>query len=154
MWLLVAIEPKDKMILGICISIKRNMLVAEQFIESLIRRYGKHKISTDGGTWHQQACRFLDVEHRMHSSIEKSFIERTIEYIKYRTECFDDSFPCTRINCKLEHNMNWLGLFVDMHNKEILVRKRIVKRIELHRHIICLYNLPYYEFFSGLKHIS
>ena len=26
------------------------MLVAEQFIKSLIRRYGKHNISTDGGT--------------------------------------------------------------------------------------------------------
>jgi nitrogen regulatory protein PII len=28
------------------------MLVAEQFIQSLVRRYGKQKISTDGGTWY------------------------------------------------------------------------------------------------------
>ncbi|HEY6164825.1 MAG TPA: hypothetical protein VIW25_07935, partial [Nitrososphaeraceae archaeon] len=41
----------DKTILGIRISIERNMLVAEQFIQSLIRKYGKHNISTDGGTW-------------------------------------------------------------------------------------------------------
>ena len=70
------------MILGIRISIERSMLVAEHFIQSLIRKYGKHNISTDGGTWYPQACRFLDVEHHIHSSIEKSFIERTIQYIK------------------------------------------------------------------------
>src|SRR6476469_11177595 len=34
----VAMEPTDKTILGIRISIERNMLVAEQFIQSLIRR--------------------------------------------------------------------------------------------------------------------
>jgi putative transposase len=74
-WLWVAIEPKDKMILGIRISIERSMLVAEQFIKSLIRKYGKHNISTDGGTWYPQTCRFLNVEHHIRSSIEKSFIE-------------------------------------------------------------------------------
>jgi putative transposase len=91
-WLWVAIEPRDKMILGIRISIERSMLVAEQFIKSLIRKYGKHNISTYGGTWYPQVCRFLNVEQHIHSSIEKSFIERTIQYIKDRTECFDDYF--------------------------------------------------------------
>jgi putative transposase len=51
-WLWVAIEPAEKTILGIRISIERNMLVAEQFIKSLIRKYGKHPVSTDGGTWY------------------------------------------------------------------------------------------------------
>jgi hypothetical protein len=32
---------------------------AEQFIQSLIREYGKHNDSTDGGTWYPQACRSL-----------------------------------------------------------------------------------------------
>jgi transposase-like protein len=72
----VAIEPKNKMILGIRISLERSMLVAEQFIQSLIRKYGKHNISTDGGTWYPQACRYLNVEHHLHSSVEQSFIER------------------------------------------------------------------------------
>jgi transposase-like protein len=40
------------MILGIRLSIERSMLVAEQFVKSLIRKYGKHSISTDGGTWY------------------------------------------------------------------------------------------------------
>src|SRR2546421_10199493 len=38
-WLWVVIKPTYKTILGIRISIKRNMLVAEQFIQSLIRKY-------------------------------------------------------------------------------------------------------------------
>jgi transposase-like protein len=43
---------------------KKNMLAAEQFIQSLVRRYGKQKISTDGGgTWYPQACKFLKIEH-------------------------------------------------------------------------------------------
>ena len=48
-WLWIAVEPTDKIILGIRISIERTILVAEQFIQSLVRRYGKQKISTDGG---------------------------------------------------------------------------------------------------------
>lgn len=119
-WLWVAIEPTNRTILGIRISIERNMLVAERFIQSLIRRYGRHNISTDGGTWYPQACRFLNVKRHNHSSIEKSFIERTIQYVKDRTEGFDDYFPCRRDNdCKLKHVMNWLNLFVDMHNRKI-----------------------------------
>ena len=85
-WLWIAIKPRYKMILDIRISPERSILVAEQFIQSLIRKYGKHDISTDGGTWYPQACRFLNV-----SSIEKSCIERTIQYIKDRTECFDET---------------------------------------------------------------
>jgi putative transposase len=84
-WLWVAIEPRDKMILGIRISIERSMLVAEQFMQSLIRKYGRHNISTDGGTWYPQACRFLNVEHQYDSSIEKRFMEMKIKCIKDRT---------------------------------------------------------------------
>ena len=120
-WLWVAIEPTNRTILGIRISIERNMLVAERFIQSLIRRYGRHNISTDGGTWYPQACRFLNVKRHNHSSIEKSFIERMIQYVKDRTEGFDDYFPCRRDNdCKLKHVMNWLNLFVVYsHDKEM-----------------------------------
>jgi len=35
------------------------MFVAERFISRLIKIYGKHNISTDGGTWYPpQACKF------------------------------------------------------------------------------------------------
>ncbi len=51
-WVWVAIEPESRMILGIRISFERTMLVAEQFLKGLVKRYGKYKVSTDGGTWY------------------------------------------------------------------------------------------------------
>ena len=98
-WLWVAIEPKHKQILQVDMSFERTMLVAERFIASLIDEFGKHPVSTDGGTWYPQACRFLKLKHHIHSPLEKSLIERTMQYIKDRTECFDDYFPCRLKNC-------------------------------------------------------
>ena len=54
------------------------MLIAERFISGLVRIHGKHPVSTDGGTWYPQACRFLKLDHHIHSSLEKSLIERTM----------------------------------------------------------------------------
>jgi len=122
-WLWVAIEPKDRRILALNISKERNMFVAERFISGLVKICGKHPVSTDGGTWYPQACRFLKLNHHIHSPLEKSLVERTIQYIKDRTECFDDYFPCRIKNCTLKHVRNWLDLFVDYHNKELKTLK-------------------------------
>ena len=46
-WVWVAIEPLAKVILGIRISFERTMLVAEKFLKALVRKYGKHPLSTD-----------------------------------------------------------------------------------------------------------
>ena len=119
-WLWVAIEPENKQILALNITKERNMFVAERFLDDLVKIHGKRSISTDGGTWYPQACRFLNLKHHLHSSLEKSLIERTMQYIKDRTECFDDYFPCRKNDCKLKHVRNWLNLFADYHNKEII----------------------------------
>jgi putative transposase len=119
-WLWIAIEPENKQILSLTISKERNMFVAERFLSDIVRDYGKQPVSTDGGTWYPMACRFLGLEHHLHSSIEKSLIERTMQYVKDRTECFDDCFPCRMKNCKMKHVRNWLNLFTDYHNKEII----------------------------------
>ena len=58
-WLWVAIGLESKEILGIRISKERNILLAKQFISSLVKIHGQHPVSTDGGTWYPQACRFL-----------------------------------------------------------------------------------------------
>jgi putative transposase len=119
-WLWIAIEPVNKTILDIHISKERNMLIAEQFIKSLVKKHGKCNISTDGGTWYPQACKFLKLKHHVHSFYEKSIIERTIQYVKDRTESFDDYFPCRKErSCKLKHIINWFNMFIDMHNKMI-----------------------------------
>jgi putative transposase len=122
-WLWVAIEINSKEILGYTISKERNMFVAERFLSKIIYEYGKHPVSTDGATWYPpQACRFLKLQHHIHSPMEKSVIERTMQYIKDRTESFDYYFPCKRKKCKLKHVINWLKLFVDFHNKELKLK--------------------------------
>jgi putative transposase len=99
------------------------MLIAERFIADLVWIPGRHPVSTDGGTWYLQACRFLKLYHHINSSLEKSLIERTMQYTKNRTESFDDYFPCKLKNCKLKHVRNWLQLFVDHHNSELKIFK-------------------------------
>ena len=121
-WLWIAIEPTDKLILGIKISFERSILVAERFMQELVRRYGKHPVSTDGGTWYPYACKFAKIKHHLHSFHDRSIIERTVQYFKDRTECFDDYFPCRRDNCKLEHVSNWMNQFVYMHNRMLIKR--------------------------------
>ena len=59
----------------------------------------------------------------LHSHLEKSLIERVIQYFKDRTECFDDYLPCRKKNCKLKHVQNWLNLFVGYHNSELNMAK-------------------------------
>ena len=76
------------------------------------------------GTWYPQACNFLHLKHRLHSSLEKSIIERVMQYFKDRTEGFDDYYPCPkRINCDLSHVYNWVKLFIYAYNAK---RKNIV----------------------------
>ena len=105
------------------------MLIAEEFLHSMmINKYGKHPVSTDTACMccHPQACRFLKIKHHLHSSSEKSIIERTIQSIKDRTESFDDYFPCTKPKCKLQHIRNWFNLFVGCYNRgNFLVNRAI-----------------------------
>ena len=74
------------------------------------------------GTWYPQTCKFLKLKHHhIHLPYGKSIIERTIQYVKGRTECFDDYYPCRneRRRCKLEYILNWFSMFVDMYNRTI-----------------------------------
>ncbi len=52
-------------------------------------------ICTDRAHYYNQACRWLRIKHIVYSQEDKNIMERSIQYIKYRTkECFDDNFPC------------------------------------------------------------
>ncbi len=115
----MVIELIYKEILSFHISKERNMfVVAERFMSHVLDRYRKHQVSSDGGTWYPQACKFLNLHHHIHSYFEKSIIERTMQYIKDRIENFDDYFPCRKKNkCKLKHVKQWLNLFIDQHNE-------------------------------------
>jgi putative transposase len=106
-YLWVDIEPKHRQILHIDTSFERTMLVAERFIFFLTNRHGKHPVSPDGGTWYPQDCQFLKLKHHIHSSFEKSFVERTMQYLKDITEGFDDHFPLRKEKYKLKDVKQW-----------------------------------------------
>ena len=48
---------------GIFLSEERNMLVAEKFIRSLVSKYGKHTVYTDGSIWYDEACNIMKLKH-------------------------------------------------------------------------------------------
>jgi transposase-like protein len=70
-WLWICIEPVHRSILGINISRARNMLVLSSFLESLISKYGRHSVYSDGATWYPEAYKTLRLKHYLHSSVEE-----------------------------------------------------------------------------------
>jgi transposase-like protein len=85
-WLWFCIETIHRSVLGIYISKERNMLIAEKFIRTLVEKYGRHPVYTDGSTWYDEACNIIGLKHYLHSSIEKSLMERVNQYFKDRIE--------------------------------------------------------------------
>jgi hypothetical protein len=91
-----------------------------KLLESISQDTNIPFIAMVGHIWYPEACVSLNLEHRLHSSYEKSIVERTMEYLKDRTEAFDDYYPCIRTGlCNLQHVYQWLILFVFMHNSVI-----------------------------------
>ena len=77
-YLWICIEPVHRTIEGIHISNERNIFVAENFIRSLVDKYCKHTVYTDGGTWYPKACKILRLKYYLHSPLEQSLIERVV----------------------------------------------------------------------------
>jgi putative transposase len=49
LWIAIIIDSINKMILNIHISFERTVLIAKRFFKDLVRKYGKHPVSSDGG---------------------------------------------------------------------------------------------------------
>lgn len=111
-WLWLAYEPKLKRCLFMHLSRERTIFVCYHFFKQLRNRYGRKLILTDGALWYDQACRWLRLSHKVYNIEMKNTMERFIQYIKDRTECFDDHFPCRKPDCNRQHVQNWLKLFV------------------------------------------
>ena len=93
------------------------MLVAEHFIRSLIQKYGRHTVYTDGGRWYPEACNVLGLKHHLHSPLETNLIERVMQYFKDRTESFDDYYPGIQ---KEENECNLLYISITEYNSLFL----------------------------------
>ena len=101
---------------------RKKYVCSRKFHRILVDKYGKHTVYTDGGTWYPQVCTFLHLKHGLHSHLDKSLIERVMQYFKDRTECLDDYYSCVSIkrrNCNLQHVYNWIKLFVYLYNSKI-----------------------------------
>ena len=78
------------------------MLIAERFIASLINKFGKHPVSTYGGTWYPpQACNFLKLKHHLYSSLEKRIIKGQCNISKIELKGLTTT--CNKKRCKLKH---------------------------------------------------
>jgi putative transposase len=114
-WLWIAYEPHLSVCLAMHLSRERTIFVCYRFFKHLRHRYGRKLVYTDGARWYNDACRWLRLRHIIYGTEMKNLMERFVQQIKDRTECFDDHFPCRRRrkeNCDRQHVWNWLKLFV------------------------------------------
>jgi putative transposase len=92
---------------------ERTIFVCYQFLRQLRNRYGTRKaIYTDGARWYDDACKWLRLKHQIYDTGLKNLMERFVQHIKDRTECFDDHFPCVKHGCNMQHVWNWLRMFL------------------------------------------
>ncbi|MDR4510598.1 MAG: hypothetical protein MRJ93_02705 [Nitrososphaeraceae archaeon] len=59
------------------------------------------------------------MKHYLHSPIQKSLMERVNQYLKDKSNHFDDYYPCRQQECNLFHVHNWIQFFISMYNDTI-----------------------------------
>ena len=91
---------------------ERTIFVCYQFFKQLRTKFGNKPIYTDGAHWYNDACRWLRLKHIVYGTELKNIMERFIQHIKDRTECFDDNFPCKSHACDRKHICNWLRMYI------------------------------------------
>ena len=111
-WLWIAYEPNLNTCLMMHLSRERTIFVCYQFFKQLRNRFGRKPVLTDGATWYCQACRWLRMKHCIYGPNLKNKMERFVQKIKDRTECFDDHFPCRSESCNRQHVTNWIKMFI------------------------------------------
>jgi putative transposase len=104
LWL--AHEPDQNACLAMHLSRERTIFVCYYFFKQLRSRYGRKPILTDGAQWYHLTCKWLRLKHMVYGSSMKNLMERFVQYLKDRTECFDDHFPCQKEGCDMQHVWN------------------------------------------------
>ena len=126
----VAFEQDPRIMPGFHVSRRGNSIDAYLFIRRLAHKYGRVPIYTDGAGWYSDACRWAGVEHVVYGHPLKNLMERMVQYVKDRTEAFDDLFPVggRRLSSRraFERMLNWLSAFMFMHN--FIFENRNLKR--------------------------
>jgi hypothetical protein len=94
------------------------MFIAQTFLKSLVKSYDKHEY-TQMENMYPEACSSIGLEHRLHTPFKKNIIERSIQYFKYETECFNDYYFCIKSGCNILYVYKWARLFMFMRNAAI-----------------------------------
>jgi hypothetical protein len=95
------------------------MLVAETFLGSLVKLYGKRIVCYDGRTWCPEACSSLSLMRILHSCLKRALLkEQSNQSKKDITECFDDYYPSVRkSDCNRSHVYQWIILLVYVYDR-------------------------------------
>jgi putative transposase len=115
-WLWIAYEPSLDVCLMMHLSRERTIFICYRFFKQIRDRFGRKPVFTDGALWYNTACRWLRLKHEVYDIKRKNMMERFIQYLKDRTECFDDHFPCQKKDCDRQHVWNWLKMFLLYQN--------------------------------------
>ena len=92
-----------------------SIFVCYQFFKQIRTKFGNKPVyTTDGAYWYNNdVYKWLRLKYIIiYETDQKNIMERFIQQIKDRTECFDDNFPCKIIECERKHVNNWLRLFL------------------------------------------
>ncbi|MEM2525964.1 MAG: hypothetical protein QXI49_07240 [Candidatus Methanomethylicaceae archaeon] len=116
-----------------------------------LRNKGIRIVYTDNASYYHLACKWIRIEHRVYNINLKNIIERFIQIIKDRIECFDDYFPCLKEECNKEHIIKWIESFkidynyIRIHKKigkpplGIKLRKNIINKMKNMKDVIWYY---------------
>jgi len=96
-----------------------SILSAERFLRRLVKQSGRHPIYTgqDHTTLRHAGASASPADP---SSKTHALMERAVQYLKDRTERFDDHFLCRRLECILIHVQNRLQVFTIHQQPEYL----------------------------------
>jgi putative transposase len=93
--LFVAFEPRLRRIVYMRFFEAANILTALSFMKRVKALYrSRMKVLTDGAQYYRTACKFLNLDHDVYDLRLRNLMERMVQYIKDRTEDFDDYIPC------------------------------------------------------------
>ena len=90
-------EPENRAVVSIHISMDRSGFTAYSFLLNLRRRHGVRLIITDGGPWYVLAARWARLSHTVIVGGDRSYVERFIESLKDRLRGFDTYFQSLNI---------------------------------------------------------
>jgi transposase-like protein len=119
--LFVAFEPNLRRIVHMRLFEAANIFTALTFIKRIKAVYrSRMKVLTDGAQYYRTAWKFLNLDHDVYGLRLGNLMERIIQYVKDRTEDFDDYIPCRREGCDKMHAQMLLSSIGFMINEVCL----------------------------------